>query len=1090
MKFKSLVILLTLLGWGSQLWGQSDRVIILEAETANPRLLIAKPTGTVDTVDLERSTFLGEAFRRKYPRVKTFTVADPTRAGVVTLAGAQVLADLTQDGGWVNFGPRNIPPSPLAEPACASAELDQPVEPRSPFGPSALPPATDLFVASNGATRREYDLVAVGTGEFYQLNGSDLTQAAGIIAQSVAFADLVFERDLNVTIRLADAEIYTDSLTDPFIPDQAGGDSRVNQAAEAVEMNFAATGYDLGMVFHTTRADDFWSSGGVAFRPAICNDNVLSENTSDGNPNEPDGRPGRVKAGGWSGSRFNDGIGWLRLLTHEMGHMFGGSHTFNGAGNSCTNNTISASAAVEIGAGTTILSYADICAPSYLISYDREESSYFHPYNLDEMLNVITNRSCPNTSDADNQLPSLEDNPCGATGPLRIPLGTPFLLRAEGSDADGDPITYAWDQFDEDGTDSPTQGATLNQPGTNGETAGESTVAPLFRTYAPDADPARRFPAAVDGRSTEFEVLPEVARDMTFGIIVKDNHPGGGGYRRGLVTVTATEDGPLSFAGIPGTEPVQAGANYAFSWNTNGSDDLCTTARVQLSTDGGSSYPFDLGPVTYAAGSANLTIPSGTPATDAARFRLICDDTPCRTFYAVSQSLRNVENADCAVTAPRISPVSTVYAAENTNELNLDQTASVGNPLTFPVAGTLRQDAPTSPFVYGSSDRDNPSCTATSRTTNFTSFLFVPELSGEYVFSYNGAFGNLLSIHEDTFDPEAGCASFLNSTFVSSENTVYPTVTVDLVAGQRYEAVVMAFSSNFPDPAEYPVDFTVNLESGPAEATFTDNLPAPSGYTLTYLAVADNDRTIADLDPTADFRDLSDGNYLVYGIQYPESINSMSWVGQNLSAVIGTDDAGCRVMSSNRRRFVVTPAQGTALPLRWLTIAATDEGDHVRIDWVVDRQEDNQDFLVERSPDGVDWKSLHRIRGDGTKSGRSAFTYADLRPLPGTSYYRVRQEDFDGTQTVSRTVSVARDRIDLLSESATFPNPFSEELTVLTDRPIQGPVRLTDTNGKHYGITPAYDADRRRMTIAPGTIPPGVYYLSVNGIGLRIVKAR
>src|SRR4029079_978331 len=120
-----------------------------------------------------------------------------------------------------------------------------------------------------------------------------------------------------------------------------------------------------------------------------------------------------------------------------------------------------------------------------------------------------------------------------------IPTGTPFALTASGSDPDGDPITFEWQEREKGA-------ATLLTTSDNG-------ASPLFRDWVPSTSPTRTLPQlagilngsnqTLNASSLPVEKLYAVARTSKWRVIARDNKAGGGGVATADMTLTVMNTG-------------------------------------------------------------------------------------------------------------------------------------------------------------------------------------------------------------------------------------------------------------------------------------------------------------------------------------------------------------------------------------------------------------------------------------------------------------------------------------------------------------------------------------------------------------------
>jgi len=97
---------------------------------------------------------------------------------------------------------------------------------------------------------------------------------------------------------------------------------------------------------------------------------------------------------------------------------------------------------------------------------------------------------------------------------------------------------------------------------------------------------------------------------------------------------------------------------------------------------------------------------------------------------------------------------------------------------------------------------------------------------------------------------------------------------------------------------------------------------------------------------------------------------------------------------------------GTVLPITLADFKAVAADDKVTVEWKTATEINNDYFTVERSADGWDYAPLMKVKGAGNSTEPLSYSINDDSPLPGTSYYRLRQTDFDGRIAVFPPVAV------------------------------------------------------------------------------------
>ncbi len=488
---------------------------------------------------------------------------------------------------------------------------------------------------------RTYRLAVSATGEYTTFHGGTVALALAAQVTSVNRVSGVFEKDMAITLVLIannSSIIYTNSGTDPFTNGTPG--TMINENQTNTDAVIGSANYDMGHVFGT-------NSGGLAGLGVVCT------NTQ--------------KARGVTGSSAPIGDPFdIDYVVHEMGHQFGANHTQN---NNCNRNLATA---VEPGSASTIMGYAGICAPNVQNNSD----DHFSGRSLEEIgIEILSaGHTCEQITALTNSAPILSST----NGNVTVPANTPFALTAIATDADGDPITYNWEQMDNEVSTQPP--------------VGTSTGGPNFRSNPSSLNPTRYFPSlsslATNGPYT-WEVLPTVTRTMDFRVTLRDNSPGPGGCNdHGNVTITTDAgSGPFLVVYPSATGISWAGTStQTVTWsvaNTNNTPVACANVDVLLSVDGGLTYPYTLATNVPNDGSQLITVPN-LPTTTA-RIMVICSNG---TFFDISNNNFTITAATYDYTLA-VTPSTLTVCQPNDAVFNIN-IGSIGgyiDPVTLSVTG-------------------------------------------------------------------------------------------------------------------------------------------------------------------------------------------------------------------------------------------------------------------------------------------------------------------------------------------------------------------------------------------------------------------
>ncbi|MEE9293402.1 MAG: zinc-dependent metalloprotease family protein [Phycisphaerae bacterium] len=570
-----------------------------------PQITLPMPDGAFARFRFVESPVMEPELAAKFPQIKTYLgqgIDDPAASVRFDWTPAGFHAQILSPSGAVYIDPLSKGDirhyaSYFKRDYRAAAE---PFRCTMVPGPQhAQAPGPDVL--SSGETLRTYRLACAATGEYTSFHGGTVSAGMAAITTAVNRVTGIYEVEVAVRLILVgnnDLIVYTNSASDPYT--NSNGSAMLSQNQSNLNSVIGSANYDIGHVFST-------GGGGIAGVGVVCSN---------------------AKAQGVTGlpSPIGD-VFYVDFVSHEMGHQFGGLHTFNSTtGSCCCGNRIS-QAAYETGSASTIQGYAGICGSDNL---QPNSDPYFHSESFRRIRLFVTGSadSCASSVSTGNAPPIVN-----AGLDYTIPRSTPFVLTADGSDPDGDTTTYGWEQRDL----GPPQ--SLSSP--------DNGSSPLFRSWLSTMSPSRTFPRLsnlLNNTTPLGERLPTTSRTMDFRVTIRDNHAGGGGVDFDDMVVTVDADsGPFTVTAPNTGSQVWSGVGTV-SWNVAGTDGAPVSAglvNILLSDDGGNTFSMVLASNTPNDGTELVSVPN--TATTTARVKV---EAVGNIFFDISNFDFTIEASD------------------------------------------------------------------------------------------------------------------------------------------------------------------------------------------------------------------------------------------------------------------------------------------------------------------------------------------------------------------------------------------------------------------------------------------------------------
>lgn len=173
------------------------------------------------------------------------------------------------------------------------------------------------------------------------------------------------------------------------------------------------------------------------------------------------------------------------------------------------------------------------------------------------------------------------------------------------------------------------------------------------------------------------------------------------------------------------------------------------------------------------------------------------------------------------------------------------------------------------------------------------------------------------------------------------------------------------------------------------------------------------------------------------------------------------------------------------LPVTFTNIKASiGQRNDVTVTWSTATEINNDYFTVERSSTGMTWEAIGVVPGSGNSNQKLNYSFVDANPYWNNTYYRIRQTDYDGTNSWSSIVVAAIN--DDAGIHIYYQSDASAWVVEWKDDARIGDVSIVTAVGQ----TVALPAERTSGKIVFNTsrLSPGIYIMHVHYDGQGVAQ--
>ena len=172
------------------------------------------------------------------------------------------------------------------------------------------------------------------------------------------------------------------------------------------------------------------------------------------------------------------------------------------------------------------------------------------------------------------------------------------------------------------------------------------------------------------------------------------------------------------------------------------------------------------------------------------------------------------------------------------------------------------------------------------------------------------------------------------------------------------------------------------------------------------------------------------------------------------------------------------------LPVELSSFTSVIDRNNVMLCWTTASERNNRSFVIERSNENGNWKSIGEVAGAGNSNSTLIYSFNDNGLNTGRYNYRLRQTDFNGSSELfdlPNTVVIGAPSHFELSQN--YPNPFNPSTNISFMNPVNENVvlKVFDVNGRLVStlLDGELQAGYYNVKFDAGGLSGGIYYYTI-----------